>query len=120
MTDELKTPQTGSLSEVEIKKALLSDAVQQPATSLPLTLFIMSVIWMGLWSHKFDGDLWALILLIASGVIAAGTFFRRYSVQYDEQYALKMQEVMALLDQRRSESEERAKTVERDPSGWSR
>ena len=96
MTDESKTPQTGSLSEVEIKKALLFDAAQHPATSLPLTLVIMSVIWLGLWSHKFDGDLWALILLIVSGVIAAGAFFRRYSVQFDEQYALKTKEVMAL------------------------
>ncbi len=106
MPDEPKTPHTRSLSEVEIKKALIFDAVQHPATSLPSTLFIMSAIWLGLWSHKFDGQVESLILLILSGLLAAGTFFWRCSIQYNQRYALKTKEVMALLEQRRSEREE--------------
>ena len=103
--DDLGTSQTESLSEVEIRKALLSDAVQHPATIIPLMLFAMSAINLGIWRPILGGPVWSIILLVVSGMVTTGTFLWRY-VHYDERYALKTEEVMALLDQRRSESEE--------------
>lgn len=106
ITDDPKPSQSESLSEQEIKRALLFEALQHPATSVPLALCIMSAIWLGVWPNDLGRELKALILLIVSAVIAVVTFFWRYSVQYDKRYALKTEAVMALLGQRRSESEE--------------
>ena len=79
ISEDPRAPQTESLSEVEIRKALLSDAVQHPATSLPLTLFAMAAVYLAVWPPILGGPAWPIILLVVSGVVAAGTFLWRYS-----------------------------------------
>jgi hypothetical protein len=94
-----------SLSEAAIKKALRSDAVQHPATILPFALCVVSIIYLVLFSPVLGGALAAIILLIAAGIVAAGTFLWRYFVRYSEEYARRAEEIMDLQERERMERE---------------
>jgi uncharacterized membrane protein (DUF106 family) len=105
-TEDSQPTVVESLSEAAIKKALRSDAVQHPATILPFTLFVLSIIYFVLFSPVLGGALPAIILLVASGLVAAGAFLWRYFVRYAEEYARRAQEIMELQDRERTKREE--------------
>jgi len=56
-----------SLSEPAIRRELRSAAMQHPATILPFTLCILSIIYLLLLSPVLGGALWAIIPLSCSG-----------------------------------------------------
>ena len=94
-----------SLSEPAIKRQLLSDAVQHPATLLPLAGFVMSVLYLMLVSPILGGGLPAMVLLAISGVLATAGFVWRYVLRYTEEYGKRARELMDLLDEERARLE---------------
>jgi len=101
----LSAPVEG-LSERAIRKQLRSDAMQHPTTILALGVAVVSLIYLLLVSPLLGGSLGALIVLICSAVMAAGSFFWRYSIRYTEAYAERVQELTNIQDHERSEIEQ--------------
>lgn len=95
-----------SLSEKAIRKGLRSDAMQHPTTILPFALCILSFIYLVLYSPVFGGNLVPVILLIGSGIVAAGSYFWRYSIRYHQEHERRVQEIMELQDGERREREQ--------------
>ena len=89
-----------SLSDKAIKRRLLSDAIKHPATILSLVLFILFIILAVLAAW------WFIILFIIAGIAAVGSFFWRYSVRYNDEYARKVGEVMERHEQETSTREQ--------------
>ena len=81
-----RSPDIESLFEPAIKRQLRTDAVQHPAALLPLAVCVMGVIYLLVLSPVFGGRLWAGILLITSGTVAAAAFVWRYTFRYTEEY----------------------------------
>jgi uncharacterized membrane-anchored protein len=106
VTDDSQTSLVESISERAIKKKIRSEAIQHPFTVLPLTLFGLSIIYLGIFPATFGGTLLAIILLISSGVLAAASFFWRYSVRYSDAYSKQFQELMESQEQAEREKEQ--------------
>ena len=94
-----------SLSEAAIKRALRSDAVQHPAAILPFALCALSIVYLVIFSPVLGGALVAIILLVASAVVAAGGFVWQYFIRYTEEYTRRLQVTMELQEQERMERE---------------
>ena len=92
--------QAERLSEKAIKRQLRSDSLKHPATLIPFALSILFII-----VFLVSPSLWALIFLIVSVIAAAGSFFWRYSIRYNKEYARRTQEIMELYQQEDSERE---------------
>ncbi len=87
---------SGDLSEPSIRRQLRSEAMQHPATLVPLALAGLSVILLLDISPFQIPILWAMILLITSLIAAAASFFWIYSIRHDVEYAKIVQGIMAL------------------------
>ena len=98
----------GSLSEPAIRRQLLSDAVQHPATLLPLAVSTASAIYLVVLSPVLGRAPWAVGLLALSGLVAAASFVWLYMFRYTEEYARRAQELMELEDVEREQLEEAA------------
>ena len=94
-----------SLSEPAIRRRMLGDAVQHPATLLPLAVAILSVLYLSLVSPMVGGGLWAVVLLGVSGIGTAVGFVWRYVLRYTEEYGKKVRELMDLLEEERARLE---------------
>lgn len=90
-----------SLSEKAINKQLRKDAFKHPATLVPLALSVLFLIV--LFVTQFE--LWAIIALIVAVIAAAGSFFWRYNIRYNQEYAKRVQELMARQDRESGEAE---------------
>jgi hypothetical protein len=86
------------LSEETIRKALRSDALQHPATIIPLASCVLSAIYIVLYAPIFGGLTIALALTIGSGLAATGSFYWRFFIRFNEEYVKKTQELLDLLD----------------------
>ncbi len=95
-----------SLSDLAIRKELLSDALQHPTTILPLTLCILAITYLVLFSDIYGGTLGAIILLICSAIVATGSFIWRYSIRYNKAYTRRVKEIMELQDRVQREKEQ--------------
>ena len=95
-----------SLSEPAIKRQLLSDAVQHPATLLPLAGLVMSALYLVLVSPILGGGRLAMVLLGVSGTMATAGFVWRYVLHYTEEYGKRARELMDLLDEERARLEQ--------------
>ena len=87
-----------SLSESAIRRQLRSDAVQHPATVLPIGVCAMSAIYLLILSPVFGGGIWSVVVLVVSAVAAAISFTWRYVFRYSEEYAERVRKVKALQD----------------------
>ena len=85
----------GNLSEESIRKGLRSEAVQHPATVIPLALAGLSLIHLLEISPFPIRAMWAFITLAVSLAAAAGSFYWIYSIRHDAAYARLVQEIMA-------------------------
>jgi hypothetical protein len=103
-TSKTHTPETTrslyieGLSEGTIRKALRSDALQHPATIVPLTSCVLSVIYLALYAPIFGGIPIAIALTIGSGLAATGSFFWRFFIRFNEEYVKKTQELLEALE----------------------
>ncbi len=88
----------GRLSEESIRKELRSEALQHPATMIPLALAGLSLIHLMGISPFPVGALWAIVLLIGSLAAGAGSFFWIHSVRHADAYSTLVQEIMAQQD----------------------
>ena len=95
-----------SLSEPAIRRQLLYDALLRPATVLPIAVSVMSIIYLLVVSPVLGGGLWAIVLVVAFGGLAAASFVWRYVFRYHEEYTIRAQKLMALLDQERERLEQ--------------
>ena len=121
-TENSKSLPVESLSELAIKRELRSEALQHPATILPLTLCILAILYLVLLSDIFGKALGAIILLICSGIVATGSFLRRYSIRYTEAYTRRVKEITELRDraQRAKEKADMKQLREATQSGLSK
>ena len=83
------------LSDSAIRKRLLSEALQQPATLLPFALFVLAVLDL-LGPNYFSGGTFIgtvleAIVAILSGSLAGGTFLWRYYRRHSEEYTIELQ-----------------------------
>lgn len=97
--DDSSTSHVRALAESEIKKALRADALQQPTTILPLALVFVSLIWLLFLSPVVGGGMVPLVLLMVGVVLAGGSYFWRYSIRFDQEYARRTQEIMDTIEQ---------------------
>ncbi len=86
------------LSEETIRKALRSDALQHPATIIPLASCLLSTIYIVLYAPIFGGSIIAFVLIIGSGLAAIGSFFWRFFIRFNEEYVKKTQELLDAMD----------------------
>ena len=110
------------LSESSIRKGLRSEAVQHPATLVPLALAGLAAILLIDISPFQIPILWAMILLITSLIAAAASFFWIYSIRHDVEYAKIVQGIMALQgkesrEQRQAEIKKIRETLQAGFSG---
>ena len=89
-------------NESEIRRQLFFDAVQYPATLLPLAVAIMSVTYLVVLSPVLGGKPLAAVLLVVSGIVAIASFVWRYVFRYAEEYAGRARELMDMLDRERA------------------
>ena len=87
--------EAGLLSEESIRKELRSEALQHPATMIPLALAGLSLIHLMGISPFPVGARWAIMLLIGSLAAGAGSFYWIYSIRFADAYAKLVQEIMA-------------------------
>ena len=87
--------EAGRLSEESIRKELRSEALQHPATMIPLALAGLSLIHLIGISPFPVGARWAIILLIGSLAVGAGSFFWIHSIRHADAYAKLVQEIIA-------------------------
>jgi len=99
IVDDNRSLPIESLSEDAIRKELISQAIQHPTTILPLTLSVLSIVYLGFFPVIPGGTLVAAVLLVCSGLMAAGSFFWRYSIRHTDAYAKRVQEIMELQKQ---------------------
>lgn len=98
------TPETAHPTSIEIpseetiRNALRTDALQHPATIIPLASFFLSAIYILLYAPIFGGSIIAIALIICSGLVATGAFFWRYFIRFNEEYLKKTQELLDALD----------------------
>ena len=95
---------SADLSETSIRKQLRSEAMQYPATLLPLGLAGLAVILLIDISPFQVPIFWAFILLVTSLIAAAGSFFGIYSIRHDVEYAKIVQGIMARQGQESREA----------------
>lgn len=91
------------LSQAAIRRELLSDTIQHPATVVPLALLIMSLTYVVLYPPNLVGRLVAIVLGIASGFVAGASFLWRYAVRYRREYESRVRRVIDLQEQERRE-----------------
>lgn len=86
------------LSEETIRKALRSDALQHPATIIPIASCLLSTIYIVLYAPIFGGSIIAFVLIVGSGLAAIGTFFWRFFIRFNDEYVKKTQELLDAMD----------------------
>ena len=96
--DDSRLSSVESLSEKVIKRRLRLDAMKHPTTLLALALTILFFIIM-----LASGTVWAIVLFVVSGAAAAGSFFWRYSIRFNREYARRVDELMDSYDQQESD-----------------
>ena len=90
------------LSASAIGRKTASEALQHPATLLPLAVSIISVVYLLLLSPIFGSALGAIILASISGTAAAVSYYSRYTKEYPR----LLREQMDRLEQERAQLEE--------------
>ncbi len=98
------------LSEAAIRRELRLDALQHPATLLPLSISAMAVIFILVLSPVF-GWLWALVALVVSCIAAVASFIWRYLIHYSREYESRIESMLDLQDIHQAE-EQRAEMKE--------
>jgi len=106
LTDDSTSLSVESLSDLSIRKELRSDAIQHPTTILPLSLCILSIIYLGFFPVAPGRILAAIVVIIGSGSIAIGSFLWHYLIRHDQAYRTKIQRIMELQDRVQREKEE--------------
>ena len=92
-------PQPTALpSERTIRRQLLSDAVQHPATLLPLAGAAACVVYLLLLSPVFGNGAWETLVLLACGIAAAASFAWRFVFRYADEYAASERQMLMLQD----------------------
>ena len=104
IADDLRSSAVENLSEASIRKQLRSEAVQHPATLIPLALAGLSMIHLIGISPFLIGPLGTIMVLVGSLVAGAGSFFWIYSIRHDTAYAKLVQEIMAQQGQESREA----------------
>ena len=95
------------LSEASIKKQLRSEALQNPRTLIPLAVTALSLLQLLDLIPIPVATMWALISLIGSLVVGAGSFFWIYSIRHDDAWKKLVDEIMeqqTQLDQKASKT----------------
>ncbi len=95
-----------NLSEAAIKKRLRLEAVQHPATLLPLGVAVTSAGYLLLVAPTVGVGLAATVVLALAGVAAAGAFLWHNSFRHSQRYARRVQELMAVLEHERARLEQ--------------
>ena len=104
-SDESRSSSVESFSESAVKKQLRSRAMRHPATVLPFALCIVFIIILIV--PPFLEPLWAVFMFIVSGIVSAGSFFWRYVIRYEQEYARVVEE---LMERHESETSDRGET----------
>lgn len=92
------------MSEASIRRELRLDALQHPATLLPLSILVMAVIFILVLSPLF-GWRWALVAIIASGIVAIASFIWRYFLRFGQEYERRVMRMLEIQDKRMAEAE---------------
>ena len=98
-------PAVRSVSQEAIRRRLLAEAGQHPATLLPLTGCAMSAIYLVLLEPVFGHGAWAMGLVAVSGLSAAGSFVWLYIFRHSEEYARRARELTEIADREREEEQ---------------
>lgn len=96
-----------NLSESSLRYGLLSDALQYYSTIIPAFVAAVALLLL-IWPSLRISTVALIIVTVTSGAVAAVSFIWRYFVRYNEEYATRLQEVIALQDLERVAREERA------------
>ena len=100
-TDDSRLSSVENMSEKVIKRRLRLDALKYPTTFLPLIMAILFLIVV--FVPPVFGPLWAIIVLIGSVLAAAGSFFWRYEIRYNKEYARRVGDLMEHYEQEEGE-----------------
>ena len=106
LTKDPKTLSIESLSDLEIKKELRSDAIQHPLTIIPLATCLLASMYLIFFADIFGGALGTIILLICAGVVTIASFFWQYFFRYSKAYAKRVKEIIEIQDQAQREREQ--------------
>lgn len=82
--------------EAEARRTMLADAVQHPATLLPMAVAVASAIYRVLLSTAFGGETWSVALLAGTGIVAFASFAWLYANCRAEKYDRRLSELMAV------------------------
>lgn len=89
-----------------IKKEILSNAIQHPATLLPLTTGILALIYQQFFSQRFGAPGLSLLVFFASGILATASFVWHYIIRFPKTFAQKAKELQDQQEQARRASEQ--------------
>ena len=96
-----------NLSESSLRNGLLSDALQYYSTIIPVFVAAVALLLL-IWPSLRISTVALIIMTVTSGAVATVSFIWRYFVRYNEEYATRLQELIALHDLDRVAREERA------------
>ena len=92
-------------AKAAIKRQVRADAVEHPATIVPLTAAAASAVY--LWGLAPPGsDAWAAALLAVTGVAGVGSLLWRVAYWTAAEYDKRTQEMLRVLGEKRSELEQ--------------
>ena len=93
------------LSEASVKKRLRGEALQHPATVLPLAVAVDLACYLALLPSSPAAGLVATAALVIAVVAAAGSFLWHYAFRHQHRYAARSQWVIARLEETRTRAE---------------
>ena len=101
----------GIPSDQEIRRRLLIDALQHPATLVPLTGSAMSLVYLLLVSSVFGGGATSLALLLVCGTCTAASLIWRCFIRYADGYSEMLYDLLEIQYLKQAELE-RAEGIE--------
>ena len=106
LADDSTSLSVESLSDLAIRTDLFLDAIQHPATIIPLSLCVLAIIYLGFFSVAPGRILATIIVIIGSGAVAIGSLLWHYFIRHGQTYQKKIQKIMELQDRMLREKEE--------------
>ena len=94
------------LSPPAIRRRLLSEALQHPATLLPLAAAVLGLVYLLIVEPIAGGGLIAIVAVGLCGAGAAASFLWRFGFQYAEEYARRASELMERQGKAQAELEQ--------------
>lgn len=97
---EIVSPAAPGISNREIRMLIFQDRIQDRGVVFALGVCALALVYTLLYAAVLPGFFISLAVFILAGLVGASLFLWRFVVHYQQNYALKSQELLSLLEAR--------------------